>query len=351
MTRHSISRADRRFQRHDGAGNLATDDRSESIQRAVGNQAMLQLVGKGRGGGGLGLSEELEGHAAVAPQLRHALAGVVAQREPGTIQRAPNITTVSPIVIFRDPTVVRKPAAQIASAHGQPGAVGWTTPRYDLTVPSITRNSIEVKTVINWTMELDSAINDHRLDVLRDHEDGHVMIGKTAAQKHFGDNLSSDLSAMSDFSQQAPIRTALTKAATGFSQNEGQSAKAYDSMDYPRMVAAYEGARLTYPQLVAKFPKIGRLGRALWAFNALAKVAQPAAATVSARSQAVLDAVDALDPGLLARAQYSRALAAAATAAKATAATLAGSGSDLVAEVGVALGGLKWNASMVVGGP
>lgn len=340
-------------QRHAGGhGSLA-----EPVP-GLSNQAMLRLVGKGRGGGGLGLSSELEGHAALAPALRQVLAAVAAQRDPAVqrdpgVQRQPRITTVSPMVIFRDPTVVRRPAREIATRHNQADAVGWTTPRYDLTVPSITRSSIEVRTVLNWTIELDSGMNDHRLDVLRDHEEGHVTIGKTAAREHFADGLTESLSALSSFSDRATVQGAIDRAGRGFEEAEGRQSRAYDSIDYPRMVAAYEGARLSYRQLVTRYPRIGALARALDRLTALGGLRRRGAAAVNGRAQAVIDALDALGPGLLARAQYSSALAGIVARARAVAVGMSGDPetADVLAELEVALGELKWDASRVVGSP
>jgi hypothetical protein len=227
-----------------------------------------------------------------------------------TLQRqapASTIKSVSTVVVFHDPNIIRRPGAQIAASHGRPGAVGWTTPRYTMAFPRVTATDIDVVTTIDWDMELDSAYTGGRGSVLQDHEQGHVRIGQEKARSNFSDQLSTALSALPDFTaaNRAGIVAARNAAATGFSTDEGAASLSYDQADYPRMVLAYFGVRTPLATLAAGSAGIGRLVGSMRSFIALGDMARIPSATATTRANAVTDARTALSDDDLAKLQYN----------------------------------------------
>ena len=199
------------------------------------------------------------------------------------------------------PSEISKPAASIASAHGKPNVAGWCTPKYNIAVPAVSRNSIDVDVTLDFDIELASEYKGQVLNVLRDHEFGHVDIGKEKGQQHLVTDLKNGLQAFPAFTLGPPIQTQIVNAGNRFVAQEGTASQAYDNMDYPRMAQAYLGARLPLAKLMADSAKTATMVRALRSFT-------PAWSDwdkVTAPAQAALDARDALSEDELARLQYN----------------------------------------------
>lgn len=238
-------------------------------QQQVGNRATGRFVQRQTeeeegpmDAGQLGVIEqELEGHPQ-RPLVQRANGGTPAP----TPSPVANITlNVNP------PAIVRLPAATIATNHGTPGVAGWTTPQFTLNPTNITSTQIDITVTLDFRMELATEYTGPTLDVLRDHEQGHVLIGRQAAQTHFVEWMGQRLETLPRFSVTPPIRGQIQgifrTASQGFRAEEVAEAQGYDSVDYPRMREAYLGARTPLADLEAGSPAIGDLVQAIADFR------------------------------------------------------------------------------------
>jgi hypothetical protein len=228
--------------------------------------------------------------------------------------------------------------------------VGWTTPRYNLTVPHVDAHSIDVNTRVDFAIEADSTFTGATRSVLMEHEMGHVRIGQDVARHSFGDGLQSTLDMIPDFSVRAPVSAALNTAADTFRSTEGENSHDYDVADYPRMVDAYYGARNPLSTLVSASPRIAALVRSMRALISLGGTSGVAARTAVTRMQQVIAAHDRLSHRDTNRLQYNlefRALlpqvVAAGTALSASLSTDAGVAARF-SELASALADLTWSA-------
>jgi len=199
------------------------------------------------------------------------------------------------------------PAADIASNHSRPGVAGWTTPQYDIQVPSASSSQIDINVTMDFDMELAEEYTGDTLRVLRDHEFGHVNIGNQKAQQYLVNNLESNLEAQPALTR-TNIQAAINTAANNFVAQEGSGSQAYDAMDYPRMQQAYLGARLPLADLEARSGKIAGMASALRGFNAQGAAASEA--QMNDLAQAVLDAGDELSVDEVSQLQYNAGFAA-----------------------------------------
>jgi len=285
------------------------------LQRQIGNQAVNDLIASRfiqrqaensndeealdnipLNTAGLEREGRLAGHGNLGGLLRSVLPRV--QRNGGgssPITTNMNLTLNSPIEL-------PFPASYIASTHGRPGVAGWTTPIYNINVPRAYPYSVDIDVTMNYDMELATEYTGNALEVLRDHEFGHVSIGNQKAQQYLIDNLSSSLRSLPRLNL-TNLQAAINAAANSFVAAEGQSSQAYDNMDYPRMRQAYIGAQMSLADLETDSENIADMGFAVRNFNALA--ASASEERISELAQAVLDARDGLSEDEVARLQYN----------------------------------------------
>jgi hypothetical protein len=268
-----------------------------ALQRQAGNRAVNLVLQRQAATGALAFDPDLLRLEGKTP----GAGGYSVQRQatPSSIKQ---VTTA---VIFNEPTIIRKPAAEIVAEHGKKGIAGWTTPWYNLSFPVVTENEVQVKTVMDFKMELDSTYRGGFLSVLQDHEQGHVRIGQEKAKATFGDQLGSALQALPDFRRAKPILDARDAAASAFGSQEGGASRAYDDTDYPRMVNAYYGAKTPLANLIAGSAGIRRLTNAIWSLIVLSGKKRLTSTTVAARAEAVAKARDVLPDDDLERLQYN----------------------------------------------
>jgi hypothetical protein len=285
-----------------------------ALQRDAGNAAVLDLLGRAGhalGGGapadhapgdepfdasGLGLADQLEGHGngggggtATATPARAAAGGAGG-------------ATVNVDYAEAAPTVVRRPEADIAAAHNRPGAAGWTTPSYNVTVPFANRATVNVRVRLGFSMELATEYTGGRGSVLADHEQGHVTIGQTVGGDKLRDGLRDRLGGHASFTP-AAIQADLNTAVNEFVTQEGTQSRDYDTRDYPRMAEAYRGVRTPLADLATDSADIGHALGALRSFSADASAGDPA--TTEARARALNTAIAGLSDASLARLQYN----------------------------------------------
>lgn len=243
---------------------------------------------------GLGRQEELTGHGNTGGGQVGNMAEI--QRNGGGAVAA-NISLTS-----NPPLEMTLPAADIAANHSRPGVAGWTTPQYDIQVPSASPSQIDINVTMDYDMELAEEYSGDILRVLRDHEFGHVNIGNQKAQQHLVNNLESNLEAQPALTR-TNIQAAINTAANTFVAQEGTGSQSYDAMDYPRMQQAYLGARLPLADLEARSGKIAKMAGALRQFNAQGPAAVET--QINSLTQAVLDAADALSTDEVSQLQYN----------------------------------------------
>jgi hypothetical protein len=244
----------------------------------------------------LGKEERLPGHGNLGEGRISGLPEI--QRQDGgagDVAATVRLTTNAAVERFR-------PAADIASDHGRPGVAGWTTPQYDIQVPSASPTRIEVNVTMNYDMELASEYTGDVLSVLRDHEGGHVTIGNQTAREHLVEGLETDLEVQSRLTP-TRIQSTIQTAANRFTRAEGQDSGDYDTLDYPRMRQAYLGARTPLADLEAASGNIASLASGFRLFNTWAPGANEE--QIGRMAQIVLDARDALSEDELSRLQYN----------------------------------------------
>jgi hypothetical protein len=165
-----------------------------------------------------------------------------------------------------EPAITRKPAADIASGHGQANAAGWTTPRFNIGVPFANPSRIDIAVTLDFDMELASEYTGATLGVLQDHENGHVNIGREKGQAHLVDDLEANLESNAALSRPV-IQGAIQSAASTFVAQEQTASQGYDATDYPRMHQAYLGARTPLADLESTSGTIARAASMLRSFN------------------------------------------------------------------------------------
>jgi hypothetical protein len=211
------------------AGSFVQRQSSESAPGAEEEEERIDTAG-------LGVSGKTPGHGDQGNEDFTAPPAV--QRQGGgTGGVAANVTFTK-----NDPAIVRKPAADIASGHGQADAAGWTTPRYSVGVPFANPSRIDLNVTLDFDMELASEYTGATLSVLQDHENGHVNIGREKGQTHLVDDLETSLESNAALSRPI-IQTAIGSATSTFVTEEQTASQTYDAADYPRMHQAYLGAR------------------------------------------------------------------------------------------------------------
>ena len=156
---------------------------------------------------------------------------------------------------------------------------------------------------LGFRIELAKEFTGDILKVLRDHEYGHVTLGKDQAQTHLVDTLRTDLEALPDFTAKPPIQNAFVRAGQRFAAAEGNASQAYDNVDYPRMREAYIGAQTPLAKLESSAPRIAATAKALRTLNTRLPGAK--ASAVSKLAQAAIDTSGALADDEMARLQYN----------------------------------------------
>ena len=243
-----------------------------ALQQRVGNQAVNQMLGRQIQRkasepqedevdfSNLGRGSRLPGHGNIgAAKTQNSQVPDVQKRGPFGVEAAISLT-VNP------PTIERRPAAEIAAAHGRPGVAGWTAPIYRFPDPSGGATNINLDFTLDFQIELAEEYTGTRGQVLQDHEQGHVHIGRRKAQEHFVDNLRTNLESQHALTR-ANVGAALTAAQANFVNDEESDSLAYDTADYPRMTQAYHGARTPLADLEGESGNIANMAARLRNFN------------------------------------------------------------------------------------
>jgi hypothetical protein len=253
--------------RHDRSNRPHRRDGRVSTTHSANRATARALSGRGRGGAAGLESEEDRGESALVELLAqfdvtnlglmqilpgHGWGldeGSTGSASPGPAPSTPSPDAVVSLTV-NPPTETVRPEADIAADHGRPGVSGWTTPAYAIAVPVASPTRARIDVTLDFEIELAEEFTGTRLEILRDHEQGHVTIGTEAARADLVDGLEASLEQLPAFSPQA-IQSRLGAAAAGFVTNEGAASAAYDAADYPRMLEAYLGARTPLADLAS----------------------------------------------------------------------------------------------------
>jgi hypothetical protein len=256
---------------------------------------------------GVGLKKQkLHGHGQTGGGSAPASApAAVTPASAGAVTAAVNLTVNAP-------TIVRKTAREIASAHARPGSAGWTTPAYSISDPVVHGSSLVINVTLDFIIELDSARKDEALAVISDHEQGHVHIGQNKARQHLVSGFKAALEAMPRLSRSGYL-TAQNTAITNFVTEEGSDSSSYDHVDYPRMMLANTGAKTPLSKLAKRFPDIAQISSALRAYNRKFVLSTHSFnymiiddAAIIERADAVIAATDALSGDSINLLQYNK---------------------------------------------
>lgn len=172
------------------------------------------------------------------------------QKRDPEIQRA----GISPKVLVagtaNDPTEMMSKSADIALQHGSHEAVAWTTPNWDFKDPVVADDgsTVSLQYSLSFLIDLPNDYDASKVEMLRQHEHGHVEIAKKKAKEAFEVNLKGKLEGMTDVTKDqvvAEVRTAMDAAKSA----EKEGSTAYDAAEYPLMIERYKGIKDSLAQL------------------------------------------------------------------------------------------------------
>lgn len=263
-------------QRHLADELVARQDEEEEVEAPPMSAAVLAF------------EEEIEGYA--APD------GLVQLQPDGGANTATINLTVNP------PNVVRKPEKDIASAHGRSEIAGWTSSQLRSSATPPTAHSITINLTLNFTMELASEYSGVPLQILQDHENGHVKIATRLAED-LKDNLKFDLEALPDFTATNEVKASeiVRRITQDYVSDDRKEQDAFDTADYHRMTQAYLGSKTPLADLEAQSPAIKGMADALRGF----KAAVDLGTLIQYMAQQVVQAGQGLSADDLARLQYN----------------------------------------------
>ena len=263
-------------QRHMADNRIARQDEEEAVEAPPMNSAVLAF------------DEEIEGHAAPA--------GFV-QLQPAGSGNTANIN-----LVVNAPNVVRMSEKDIAAAHGRPNIAGWTSSQLRSSPTPPTAHSISITLTLNFTMELASEYSGVPLQILQDHENGHVKIAKRIAED-LKENLKFDLEALPDFTADNEVQAAaiVRRVTQDFVTDDRKEQDAFDAADYHRMTQAYLGSKTPLADLEAQSAAIKSMADALRGF----KAAVDLGTLIQFMAQQVVQAGSGLSADDLSRLQYN----------------------------------------------
>ncbi len=241
---------------------------------------------------------ELEGHPF----------GQTLQREDGAGKEATKTPTAVIDLELKDPKINRISEKQIQQKHGKENIAGYTKPKIDVGASNIKQHEINLKVTLTFVMDLAKEYTGGRLQVLRDHENAHILIAEKVAKEYVVDPLKDKLEAMPEFTKanKSEIASKIQSAMADFKQNEGDESKDFDDIDYPRMADAYYGVATSLADLSSGSAEVKNMVTAIDAFSNGAKAASGDAGAFGKLTQAIADAQGGLGDTNLARLQYNQ---------------------------------------------
>lgn len=234
--------------------------------------------------------------------------GQTLQREDGSGEEAAKTPTAVIDLELKDPKINRISEKKVQQKHGKENIAGYTKPKIKVSASNIKKHEINLTVKLTFVMDLASEYTGGRLQVLRDHENAHILIAEKVAKEYVVDPLKEKLEAMPDFSKanKPQITSKIQSAMADFKQNEGDESQAFDDIDYPRMADAYFGVATSLADLSSGSAEVKNMVTAMDAFKNNAKTAAGDAGAFGKLTQAIADAQAALGDTNLARLQYNQ---------------------------------------------
>lgn len=234
--------------------------------------------------------------------------GQTVQREDDAGEEATKTPTAVLDLVLKDPKINRISEKKVQEKHGKENIAGYTKPKIKVSASNIKKYEINLTVKLTFVMDLAKEYSGGRLQVLRDHENAHILIAEKVAKEYVVDPLKEKLQAMPDFSKanKPQITSKIQDAMADFKQNEGDESQDFDDIDYPRMADAYHGLATSLADLSSSSAEVKNMVTAMDAFNDGAKAAAGDAAAFGKLTQVIADAQGALGATNLARLQYNQ---------------------------------------------
>lgn len=247
---------------------------------------------------GMGMTLWLEGHA------DHL---AVQREDEAAEEEAPPKPEVEVSIKLNKPTIKYMSEKKVQKKHKKEDIAGYTKPGINIGVPVFKSQKIKVVVTLDFYMDLASEYKGGRKQVLRDHEDAHILIAEKVAKEFVVDPLKEDLAEFSEFNKgnAAEVKAKFGPRLEDFKREEGDESQAFDDLDYPRMDEAYFGVATSLADLVSGSPEVKAMDDAMDAFNNGANAAAGDAEALGALTTAVTEAQEALGDTNLARLQYN----------------------------------------------
>jgi len=234
--------------------------------------------------------------------------GQTVQREDDAGEEAAKTTSAEINLELKDPKINRIPEKKVQEKHGKENIAGYTKPKINVSASNIKKHEIKLTVKITFVMDLASEYAGGRLQVLRDHENAHILIAEKVAKEYVVDPLKQKLEAMPEFSKanKPQITSKIQDAMADFKQHEGDESQDFDDMDYPRMADAYYGVATSLADLSSGSAEVKNMVTAMDAFNDGAKATSGDPEALGKLTQAIVDAQGSLGDTNLARLQYNQ---------------------------------------------
>lgn len=222
-----------------------------------------------------------------------------------------------------EPTYAMTKSAEIAIKKGGHNVAAWTTPNWEFNGlymandMSVLKLSYELAFLIELPSDYDAA----KVEMLKQHELGHVEIAKRKAKEAFEVSLKAKIEALEDARDVNVIRAMITKAMEDAKAAEKAASQAFDAAEYQVMSDRYRGIKAPLAELTRASPGIAAAAKVLKTVpGAMHKARGMAASGVTAGMAAKVNAAaGALSAAEVARVQFNAEFSALVSSAQAAA--------------------------------
>ncbi|MFC7503332.1 hypothetical protein ACOACQ_00415 [Nocardioides sp. CPCC 206347] len=222
-----------------------------------------------------------------------------------------------------EPAYYQTKSAELAIRKGGHNVAAWTTPTWEFNGAymandmSVLKLSYELGFVIDLPSDYDAA----KVEMLKQHELGHVEIAKRKAKEAFEVSLKARIEALEDARDLNVIKAMISKAMDEAKAAEKAASQAFDDAEYKVMSDRYRGIKAPLAELTRSSPGIASAARVLKTVpGGMHRARGTAASGVTAGIAAKVDAAaGALSPAELARVQFNPEFGALVSSAQAAA--------------------------------
>ncbi|KRA37247.1 MULTISPECIES: DUF922 domain-containing protein [unclassified Nocardioides] len=222
-----------------------------------------------------------------------------------------------------EPTYAMTKSAEIAIKKGGHNVAAWTTPNWEFNGVymandlSVLKLSYELAFLVELPSDYDAA----KVEMLKQHELGHVEIAKRKAKEAFEVSLKAKIAALDDARDLNVIKAMITKAMDEAKAAEKAASQAFDDAEYKVMSDRYRGIKAPLAELTRASPGIAAAAKVLKSVpGAMQRARGMAASGVTAGTAARVDAAaGALSAAEVARVQFNAEFSALVSSAQAAA--------------------------------